>query len=114
MFFNSKKVRFNEKILNVFQIKEIHFDLIDFDFERCQLIAKSISDDGILHFRDCKFTKPGYEAFSVELGNKHVIQFRKKIYCFFDHATIIYSNTHSYNSYNIHTKIIPKEIFDLH
>ena len=44
------------------------------DRDWCQLIAKSISNEGKLTISNCKITKPGYEAFSIELGDKHVIR----------------------------------------
>ena len=48
---------------------------MDIDNEFAQLIAKSISNDGELSLRECKMAKRDYEAFSVALGDKHVIKF---------------------------------------
>ena len=47
---------------------------MDLNDECGQLVAKSISNDGILRLQQCKITKPGYESFSVGLGNKQVIK----------------------------------------
>ena len=47
---------------------------MDLNCEYGQLVAKCISNDGILKLGECKITKPEYEAFSVGLGNKQVIQ----------------------------------------
>ena len=47
---------------------------MDFNGECGQLVAKSISNDGRLTLQECKITKPGYESFSVGLGNKQVIK----------------------------------------
>ena len=47
---------------------------MDFDCECGQLVARSISNHGELRLVKCKITKPGYEAFSVGLGDKHVIK----------------------------------------
>ena len=59
------------------QIKEIDLRSIDFDHDCGQFIAKSISNNGKLKLWDCKMTKPGYDAFSVELGDKQVINAEK-------------------------------------
>ena len=56
------------------QIKQILFDSMDLNGECGQLVAKSISNDGILGLQECKITKPGYESFSVGFGNKQVIK----------------------------------------
>ena len=93
-----------KKTSNVLQIKQLHFYDIDLNFERCQLIAKSISDDGKLQLWDCKITKPGYEAFSIKLENKHVIQFKERIHCFFQ-PYHNYIQQHIY----IYAKIKPKK-----
>ena len=61
-------------MLNVLQIKEIHLTSIDFDCDWCQFIAISISNGGILMLKECKITKPGYEAFGIELGYRQVIE----------------------------------------
>ena len=47
---------------------------MDLDRDCCQFIAKSISNDGKLTLHECNITKPGYEAFSVELRDKQVIK----------------------------------------
>ena len=47
---------------------------MDIDNEFAQLIAKSISNDGELELDQCKITKPDHKAFSVALGDKHVIK----------------------------------------
>ena len=47
---------------------------MDLNGECGQLVAKSISNDGILGLRKCKVIKPGYELFSVGLGNKQAIK----------------------------------------
>ena len=47
---------------------------MDLNCECGQLVAKSISNDGILVLQECKITKLGYESFSVGLGNKQVIK----------------------------------------
>ena len=59
------------------QIKEINLKFIDLDHNCGQFIAKSISNDGTLSLWNCKTTKPGYEAFSIELGDKQVIKAEK-------------------------------------
>ena len=56
------------------QIKEIWFNSMHLNCECGQLVAKSISNDGIFVLQECKITKPGYESFSVGLGNKQVIK----------------------------------------
>ena len=65
------------KIFNVLQIKEIHLYSIDLDRDCGQFIAKTLSNDGKLTLKNCKTTKPGYEAFSVGLGDKQVINAEK-------------------------------------
>ena len=50
---------------------------IDLDHDCSQFIAKIISNDGKLTLWGCEMTKPGYEAFSVELGDKQVIKAEK-------------------------------------
>ena len=47
---------------------------MDFTYECGQLVAKSISNDGMLVLGECKITKPEYESLSVGLGNKQVIK----------------------------------------
>ena len=47
---------------------------MDINCECGQLVAKCISNDGTLVLEECKITKPGYESFSVGLGNKQVIK----------------------------------------
>ena len=47
---------------------------MDLNCECGQLVAKSISNDGIMVLNECKITKPGYEAFSIGLRNKQVIK----------------------------------------
>ena len=47
---------------------------MDLNCECGQLVAKNISNDGTLVLQECKITKPEYEAFSVGLGDKHVIK----------------------------------------
>ena len=54
------------------QIKEIVLSSIDCDRDCGELIAKSINNEMKLTLNECKMTKPGYEAFSVKLGNKQV------------------------------------------
>ena len=75
MFFSFRKVRlFLSKALIVLQINKIVFSSIDFTRDCGKLIAKSISNDGKLTLNKCKMTKPGYEAFRAELGDKQVIK----------------------------------------
>ena len=57
------------------QIKEIELNSIDFDRDCCEFVAKSIKNEEKLTLNECKMTKPGYEAFCVELGNKQVIKY---------------------------------------
>ena len=59
------------------QIKEIYLDAIDLDRNCSQFIAKSISNNGKLTLWCCEMTKPGYDAFNVELGDKQVIKAEK-------------------------------------
>ena len=48
---------------------------MDLDCACGQLVARSISNHGgLIVLNKCKITKPGYEVFSVELGDKHVIK----------------------------------------
>ena len=47
---------------------------MDLNCECGQLVAKSISNDGTLVLKECKATKPDYEAFSVGLGDKEVLK----------------------------------------
>ena len=57
------------------QIKEIWFVSMDLNCECGQLVAKSIiSNDGELGLGNCNFTKSEFKAFSVGLGDKHVIK----------------------------------------
>ena len=77
MLFIYKKVCISQKTLNVLQIKEIHFSSIDLDRVFCQFIAKSISNDATLTLSECKITKGGCKAFSVEIGDKQVTKDRK-------------------------------------
>ena len=72
-----KQVCFNQKAFNVLQIKEIELFSIDINHDCGHFIAKNISNDGKLSLTRCKMTKPGYEGFSVELGNKQVIKAEK-------------------------------------
>ena len=55
-------------------MEKIEFTSMDLNCEYGQLVAKSISNDGILGLQECTITKPGYESFSVGLGNKQVIK----------------------------------------
>ena len=59
------------------QIKEIYLGAIHLDTNCNQFIAKSISNDGKLSLWGCEMTKSGYNAFSVELGDKQVIKAEK-------------------------------------
>ena len=48
---------------------------MDLNCECGQLVAKSIiSNEGTLVLRECKLTKSEFKAFSVGLGDKHVIK----------------------------------------
>ena len=76
-----KQVCFNQKAFNVLQIKEINLRSIDIDHDCGQFIAKIITNYGKLTLSDCQTTKPGYEAFSVELGNKQVIKAELRNIC---------------------------------
>ena len=56
------------------QIKEIEFSSTNFDRGCGEFVAKSINNEGALTLHECQMTKLGYEAFSIELGNKQVIK----------------------------------------
>ena len=56
------------------QIKTIWLNSMDLDCACGRLVAKNISNHGELGLVESKITKPGYEAFNVELGDKHVIK----------------------------------------
>ena len=53
----------------------MYIDEFSFSNEFAQLIAKSISNDGILSLVNCNNIKS--EAFTAALGNKHVIKMLK-------------------------------------
>ena len=63
-----------KKSLNILQINTIWVDSMHHNYECGQLVVKNISNDGTLVLKECKITKPEYEAFSVGLGDKHVIK----------------------------------------
>ena len=44
-----------------------------------QIIAKSISNDGKLSLDGCKITNSDFAAFSIALGDKHVISLLKSV-----------------------------------
>ena len=68
-----QRVGFNQKPLIVLQIKEIKLWYIDLVRGCCQVIGKSISNDGTLELENCKITQFDFEAFSAQLGDKKVI-----------------------------------------